>query len=53
MWGITMSYNDRDLQAPWIGYPEDYWDEEETEYDEDFEYESWRDRELEKELYGK
>ena len=44
-----MSYNDRDLQAPWIGYSEDYWDEEneETEFDEDFLYERQRDMELE------
>ena len=36
---------DRDLQAPFIGYASDYWDDEETEYDEDFEYESRRDME--------
>ena len=41
--------NDRDLQAPWIGYAKDYWDEDEIEYDEDFEYESRRDMEVEDE----
>lgn len=44
---------DFDLQAPWIGYPAD-WDEddeEETKFDEDFEYESRRDMELEDELH--
>lgn len=38
-----------DLQANWIGYASDYWDEEESEYDEDFAYESRRDMELEDE----
>ena len=41
---------DFDLQASWIDKPPDYYDEEETEYDEDFEYESRRDMELEDEL---
>ena len=38
-----------DLQAPWIGYDNDYWDEEETEYDEDIECESRRDMRYEDE----
>lgn len=43
---------DFDLQAPWIGKPPDYYDdEEETKFDEDFEYESRRDMELEDELH--
>lgn len=41
--------NDRDLQASWIGFAPDYWDEEEVEDDEDFEYERRRDMELEDE----
>ena len=41
----------RDLQAPWIGSPPNYWDEEETEYDEDFEYETQRDMGVEDEMY--
>ena len=47
-----MFYSDKDLQAPWIGYPPDWEDddEEEMEYDEDFEYESRRDMELEEEI---
>lgn len=43
---------DRDLQAPWVGRtPEEYYgyDEEEAERDEDLEYESRRDMELEDE----
>ena len=50
---------DCDLEAPWIGYSNDYWDDEDeeeldtenTEYDEDFEYESRRDMEWEDEIY--
>lgn len=40
-----MSYKDRDLQAPWVGFPKDYWDkdeeveEPEEEYDEDLDSE--------------
>lgn len=41
---------DCDLQAPWIGYDEDYWEEDELEFDEDFEYESRRDMEVEDEI---
>jgi hypothetical protein len=49
---VKMRY--RDLQAPWIGYDSDYLDEqEEMEYDEDFEYESRRDMELEDEIEAK
>lgn len=42
---------DRDLQAPWVGKtPEEYYGyKEEAEYDEDLEYESRRDMELEDE----
>lgn len=43
-----MFYNDRDLEAPWIGFPPDWDEEDEIECDEDFEYESRRDMELEK-----
>jgi hypothetical protein len=39
----------KDFQAPWIGYGADYFDEEETDYDEDFEYESRRDMRYEDE----
>lgn len=39
---------DCDFQASWIGFPKDFWDdEEETEFDEDFEYESRRDMQIE------
>lgn len=30
-----MEFRDRDLQAPWIGYPKDYWDKDEEEYVDD------------------
>lgn len=41
------------LQAPWIGYAEDYWGEEEVEDDEDLERERRRDMELEDEIEKK
>ena len=38
---------DSNLEADWIGKPPDYYDEEETEFDEDFVYDSLRDMQLE------
>lgn len=47
---------DRDLEAPWIGKPPDWYADDELdgeihEYDEDFEYESRRDMEMEDEVH--
>lgn len=54
-----MYYDDRDLEAPWVGKcRDDYYDdfddedeEKELEFDEDFEYESRRDMRFEDELH--
>ena len=50
-------YNDRNIQAPYVGKSEG-WDDryviapDEDDRDVDFEYESWRDREDEEKYYS-
>lgn len=46
-------YNDRNIQAPYVGRSDDYYDRyDEDDRDVDFEYESWRDRRDEEKYYS-